>query len=119
MKNPIQNIYSNSGHPIDVQTRTTFKNATFCCALCQISANDDTKTEELEYQISRLKQESKLEWNIHTRASGERACFIIVCPYENNLRANLQKLNFTKSFEFPRRNGYPQTGNLEMWNLSW
>lgn len=91
-----------------------------CCAMCQVSCNNDDSYEELNAMIQRTKKESKLEWNPNDRASGERAIIVITTPWENNLEANLKKLNFKViKDDLKRRNGYPQVGNLKMWMLNW
>lgn len=115
----LKSIYENRGRSIMVETSNTTKYPTFCCALFHLAALDHSSIEEIKYQIDQAKEDSKLKWDISTRTSGERGCFVIVCPHENNLRDNLKKLNFKNVWQFPRRNGYPQTGMLEMWCLSW
>lgn len=104
--------------PRPVETHSTRKWATSCCALCQITANDDTPIEELDYQIGRLQDESTLNWTPNSRISGERAAFCITTPNEPNLKANLVELGFENTFTFARRNGYPD-GELEMWMKKW
>lgn len=90
-----------------------------CCALCQISATDDTPIEALKEQIEELKEDAKQHWNYRDRTSGERAAFVIVSPGETILEHNLQQLKFKKIAMFPRRNGYPTTGDLKMYFLKW
>lgn len=90
-----------------------------CCALCQITCSDVDSIEELSKLIAITKEEAKFRWNPRNRASGERACFVITTPEELKLKANLEILGFKVVFEFPRRNGYPETGNLQMHTLSW
>ena len=103
---------------MNVTTQFSEKYQTPCCALFQILCNNETPIEHLQYQIERAKRDAKKVWNPTTRVSGERAAYVICVTHENILRENLIKLNFTKVFEFPRRNGYPD-GICEMWTLSW
>lgn len=103
---------------MDIEGKTTRKWQLSCCALFQLTAISDTSLEELEWQINKAKTESKQKWNPRNRDSGERGCFTIVSPGEDRLRTNLIRLNFSKVWEFPRRNGYPD-GILEMWVKSW
>lgn len=104
---------------MNVQGPTTEKWQLPCCALAQLTCEDDTSIQELQWQINRMKEEAKELWHPKTRRSGERSCFAIATPNEHNLKHNLIKLGFQKIWEFPRRNGYPPVGNLEMYALKW
>lgn len=118
-KDAIRSTWENNCRSIPVETETTAKFNSFCCALCLISANSETTAEELNYQIDRMKEEAKLRWTPASRASGERACIVqVIAPHEDKLRETLKQLNFLKLWEFPRRNGYGP-GTIEMWGLQW
>lgn len=117
-KDAIKNIFVNYGRSVPVETLTTTKYPTWCCALCHISANSATTEEELQYQIDRLKEENKLSWNISTRASGETTCFAVTTPTEQALEAKLLAKGFKHIWSFKRRNGYLQNGKLKLWLLN-
>ncbi len=89
-----------------------------CCALCQLTANNNTSKEEITKHIDRLKEEAKEWWNLADIYSGERACFVIVTPDEKPLEQRLIELNFKEITQFDRRNGYP-AGKLKMYFLNW
>lgn len=90
-----------------------------CCALCQMTAGNDTPLSALEYMVEKTKAESEEVWNPNDRRSGERAIFTIVAPGEYILEQNLIHLGFTMIQKFNRRNGYPNTGQLKMYFLHW
>src|SRR5574343_1386789 len=117
-RNAVTNIWKNNGDSIKVTTPHTRKYNTWCCALMHLAADNKASIEELEYQIARLKEESKLFWNVETRSSGETCIFVITTPTEKDLEEKLIKLNFKAIHQFKRRNGYPQNGLLKMWVLN-
>lgn len=118
-KDAIKNIWAdNRGLSIPVVTENTTKYNLSCCSLFQLQIDSDAPIHEIIYQIERAKEESKLRWEPKTRCSGERACFTICTPAEQELKNKLLSLGFQKTYTFPRRNGYP-AGILEMYCLSW
>ena len=118
-KDAIKNIWQDKrGLSIPVMTENTTKYNLSCCSLFQLQINSDAPIHEIIYQVERAKEESKLRWEPKTRCSGERACFTICTPAEQELKNQLTSLGFVKSYTFPRRNGYPG-GVLEMYCLSW
>lgn len=90
------------------------KHQTACCALCQLTASNEDSYEDLIDAIGKIQESADKSWTPANRSGGERAIFVIVAPGEDNLRNNLIKLNFKKTVQFNRRNGYP-IGKLEMY----
>lgn len=97
-----------------------FKISTSCCALCQLSLNNQHTRKEIEHELDLLKKEAyEREWRpIDGKMYGQRACFVIVSPGEDILERNLIRLSFEHVFTFPRRNGYPE-GDLKMYIIKW
>jgi len=91
---------------------------TSCCALAQLSIQDDHPIEYIEREVNKIKKETEKKWNPNNRDGGERAIFVITSPWEIDLEKNLTELGFEKIYEFSRRNGYPK-GILKMWIISW
>jgi hypothetical protein len=89
-----------------------------CCALCQLTANDDDSIRHITRALDILKAEAKYHWTPGNRDSGERAAFVIVAPGEDRLEKNLKTLKFEKVYEFSRRNGYAE-GTLKMYVTKW
>ena len=96
--------------------RTVFKHQLSCCALCQMTANNNSSLFELQNMVDNIKIDSKKDWNPMDRRSGERAIFTIVSPYESILEENLKTLKFEQITTFNRRKGYP-SGELKMYFL--
>jgi hypothetical protein len=113
----IRSIWENGGNPVPVMTKNTQKFSLWCCACAWLRANNNTTEWELDYQLERLKQDSKYVWNVQTRSSGEKSFLCIVSPGEDNLKNLLIEKGFVKIWELPRRNGYPQS-NLELYGIS-
>ncbi len=92
--------------------------ATPCCALCQLTADNDTPFETLEAAVNEIKENSLnnvFHWSL--RNGGERAIYVIACPGEEPLEENLKKLGFVHLTTFNRRKGYPP-GQNKMYFLS-
>lgn len=96
------------------------KHPTACCALCQLTCGNNDSLTSLRRKIKQLKEESTVQDFLGTSPNygGQRACFVITTPNEEQLVTNLQKLDFTRTYEFGRRMGYPE-GMLTMWMLKW
>lgn len=92
---------------------------TFCCALGQLSLNNEHTVEEIKAAVEKIKGETKYNWSPRNRGGGERAIFVIATlPYEQQLAENLEKAGFKFLYSFHRRNGYPD-GYNQMWIISW
>lgn len=93
---------------------------TVCCALAQITCGNSDTFEKLKATIDQLRIEATSQ-NYKGTANdfgGQRACFVITTPTEQQLVTNLQRLGFERTFNFDRRNGY-DPGMLSMWMLNW
>ena len=91
-----------------------------CCALCQLTAGNNTTIEEIEGMLKTLKEQTKyVNKKGQANGIGQRACFIIVTPAEAKLKQNVENLGFICIAEFDRRNGYEQIGKLKMYFLNW
>ena len=96
-----------------------FKFQTPCCAMFQLVAKDYHTKEDLLHIINKAKREAEYSWHTGDRTSGERSCYIIISPGEDNLERNVVSLGFKcVNNNMPRRNGYPK-GVLKMYMLSW
>jgi hypothetical protein len=91
---------------------------TDCCALGQLSLQDDTPKEAILDALGQIEGESTERWYGKSKDGGDRAIFVITTPAEQNLVRNLVEIGFQKIAEFPRRVGYPE-GMLTMWLISW
>lgn len=93
------------------------KVTTGCCAMAQIDkVGNNTPIEHLEYTLSRMSKEMRANTEVGiTTGNGQTAVFTIVSPGEYILEANLKKLGFEYKHSFPRRVGYPNTGDLKMY----
>ncbi len=95
---------------------------THCCALAQLSINDDHTLEEIKEIIDEMREKAKSEMTPREQmnfGTHERAVFVITLDHETNLVKNLQQLGFEVITEFHRRNCYPENSMLTMWLLSW
>lgn len=95
---------------------TIKKTTTDCCAFCQLSkVNDRTPIRAIQIKLERLKKEMDANTEVGiTTGNGQTAVFSVVSPGENILMANLLELGFKEAWTFPRRRGYPQTGDLKL-----
>lgn len=93
------------------------KHTTGCCALCQIHrVSNDTSIENLKKALNVLTQQMKDNTEVGiTTGNGQTSVFVIVSPGENILENNLITLGFENKHQFPRRVGYPDTGDLKMY----
>lgn len=95
-----------------------------CCALCQLSISNENSLEEIKQVIQDLKWEANSRESFYTPGrprvpGGEKSCFVIISPGEDILEKNLIKLGFSCVVQsFPRRRGYPKTGELKMYFLT-
>lgn len=102
-----------------IQGETTVKFGTTCCALAILSAMDTTPDHELDWQINKLREESRWKWKPGNRRGGETAIACITVPMaELNLERKLRERGFVVLTTFNRRTGYPQTGKLKLWFLN-
>lgn len=95
---------------------------THCCALTQLSINNDHTLEEIQSVIDERKKEALEFMDFHQQmnyGTNERAVFVITISRETKLIENLQKLGFKEIAEFHRRNYLPEDSMLKMWLLSW
>jgi len=92
------------------------KTTTDCCALCQLSrVSNHTPVKVIEIKLEQLRRE--MEENVEvgvSRGKGQTAVFTIVSPGEDTLEANLISLGFQEVWQFSRRRGYPETGDLKL-----
>lgn len=91
---------------------------TSCCALGQLSLNNDHTKEEIEEVLKLWKLETNRKWTTDNRDGGERAVFVVTTPKEKPLESTLRSVGFIYLYSFNRRNGYP-FGNLKLWIYSW
>lgn len=93
---------------------------THCCALCFMSANNLTTPEELGEVLNLLKEDAKRVFSPKVQdGGGQRAVECVTAPGEDNLQLVLYNAGFRVIARFPRRNGYPELGDLKLWFLSW
>jgi hypothetical protein len=80
------------------------KTTTDCCALCQLSrVNNNTPVKVIEAKLAKLKIEMEANEEVGiTTGNGQTAVFTIV------------SLGFQEVWQFPRRKGYPETGELKL-----
>jgi hypothetical protein len=92
------------------------KTTTDCCALCQLSrVNNNTPVKVIEAKLAKLKIEMEANEEVGiTTGNGQTAVFTIVSPGEHTLNTNLKSLGFQEVWQFPRRKGYPETGELKL-----
>lgn len=91
---------------------------TNCCALAQLTAENDTTIEELKNVVSEKTEERKKVYERgDSSGKGQTCLFCIVTPNEDILKQNLEKLGFKSIHSFSRRMGYPE-GELEMYVLN-
>jgi len=98
------------------------KYVTNCCALAQLSLNNDHTLNEIKGVIDEMKSEYKNEMTIGQRmnfGTHERAVFVITLEYEEPLVKNLVELGFREIAKFHRRICYPQDELLTVWLLDW
>lgn len=101
---------------IDGELTASFK--TFCCALLQLSLDNDSKKEHIEKVLEYLKLQNG---RFIGRDSGERAVFVIASiPGEEKLVEMLESVGFKFIYEFHRRKCYnDEETMLQMWIYSW
>ncbi len=108
-----------SSKPVVVEP-TISKVLTSCCALCQITAGNNTSKAELKAELKKLKREAYETDHYHTENNiGQRAAFVITTATEGPLENTLKSLGFTHVWTFDRRKGYPRTGPNKMWLKNW
>ena len=91
-----------------------------CCALAQLNCSNVDSIDAIWWEIEQMKREAK-EYcyeNEEMHGKGQRACFVITTPLEQNLEKNLKILGFKVITKLDRRRGYPQ-GELKMYLLRW
>lgn len=96
------------------------KYKTYCCALAQLSANNETNFTDLKNAIESMKEQSKTEMSTLQRqnyGTHERAVFVITLESEEELVEKLVELGFKNIAQFHRRICYPQDQLLTMWFL--
>lgn len=96
------------------------KYSTPCCALCQITGENNDSFESIRDMVFSIQDESFDDYPVGTpNYKGQRSIFTIVSPGEDIYEANLKKLKFKKvAKNLNRRCGYPP-GKLDMYLLSW
>jgi len=99
-----------------IAQRTIKKTTTDCCAFCQLSkVGNQTPIRAIQIKLAQLEKEMHANKEVGiTRGNGQTAVFTVVSPGEDILMSNLVRLGFKKAWEFPRRKGYPQTGDLKL-----
>lgn len=90
-----------------------------CCALCQLSIDDEDSLQDIQRAVERTKAESSREWNTRDRESGETAIIVMTTPWERNLIKNLKVLGFKPQTTINSRNGYWPRRKIKMWILAW
>jgi hypothetical protein len=86
----------------------THLNATGCCALGQLRANDSTTEEEINTFCEQMFNEAIKTYEVGDLSKkGQTTVFCTAGPEELNLQANLLLCGFQLLFTFPRRTGYP------------
>jgi hypothetical protein len=91
---------------------------TMCCALGQLSLNNDNTLQEIQLVIDDMKKEI-INGDATRRNGGEKAVFVITLPIEIKLEKTLEAFGFKFIYEFHRRDCYPQDELLKMWIYSW
>jgi len=92
------------------------KTITDCCALSQLSrVSNETPIKAIQAEIDIMTAQMKANTEVGiTTGNGQTAIFTIVSPGEHILQRNLETLGFVNVHQFPRRVGYPKTGDLKM-----
>ena len=111
-------IFANGGQSVPVALFSGCKTPTTCCALAIYSFRDCLSNAELEYFIQRQTEEAKIQWQSWSRASGETCMMVVTTPDEPELARKLAAHGFKNVWQFNRRNGYPQNGQLKLWTLN-
>ncbi len=92
---------------------------TECCALIQITCGNEDTRDSIKRVIDVLiKEADSQSFVMMPKGYGARAVFVISCPGEELLEANLKAIGFEHTRTFGRRKGY-LPGVNKMWMLNW